>query len=310
MDPRDKLRRSKYNRRMTNRACFIIAPIGAKLGALAKVIVQSGWRVLNAEPDAVSGASLGSLGMIANADAVIVVDPWVSPNLLIETGIALGRGTPVLLVTVDGASMPMLENEPVLAILPRVRAKLTDASALSFHIPAFLAGVEKSLGAPLLTPPTPPLQIKSSGRRTPVTQGYSQMEAHFFDLLNEAPEVAGVVQDPYRQADPARGYRPDFAIWLTDTQSAFLNPVLVEVTRRLTPSEAASRIELLRNYAFEASAGMVLLIEDDPALPLALVEVNPLIVRGGLAQFDHLLRAGHLVGAVAHLRNRLFHGLD
>ncbi|PIB92743.1 hypothetical protein [Caulobacter sp. FWC2] len=295
---------------MTERACFIIAPIGAKLSALAEVIVQSGWRVLNSEEDAVASSRRGAPDLIARADAVIVVDPWVSSNLLVETGYALGRGLPVLLVAVDGASSPAFENEPTLAMLPRVRTKITDAAALRFHIPAFLDGVEKAPHAVFLPPQTAPLKPKSSSQKSRSIYPQSALEQRLLDLFDRSPEIAGVAQDPYRPAPGNTSYRPDFAIWLADPVSTTINPVLVEVTRRLEPNEFARKLNGLRDYAREASAGMALLIEDNPVLPLTLVELNPVIVRVGLLSFEHLILEGRLIRTVTQARNRAVHGFE
>lgn len=293
---------------MTQPACFIIAPIGAKLSALANVIIESGWRVLNFEADAVATSRLGFADMIARADAAIVVDPGVSPNLLIETGFALGRGIPVLLIVVEGEALPEFQSEPSLARLPRVRAKINDTTALRFHVPAFLDGVAKVPGPPL--PPPPLSTLPKSTPKARATYPVSPLEQRLLDLFERSTEVMSVTQNPYRSsaADPI--YRPDFAVWLADERSIVVNPVLVDVTRRLSPNELAQRLPMLRHFVRDASAGLLLLVEDDPALPLTLAALSPIIVRIGLVHLQHLLETGQLVRSVTEARNRAVHGLE
>jgi nucleoside 2-deoxyribosyltransferase len=64
-----------------------------------------------------------TIALIAGADAVLVVlTDEDSPNTLVETGVALGHGRPVLLIAEDAAISDGLVPDRLLIGLPRVRA--------------------------------------------------------------------------------------------------------------------------------------------------------------------------------------------
>ena len=293
---------------MTQRACFIVAPIGAKLGPLADVIVASGWRVLNFESDKTIAAR-GFLDLVSGADAVIVVDPWASPNLLFEMGIAIGRGPPVLLMVIDDLKVPAMEDEPTLATLPRVRCKLTDTAALGLHIPAFLDAVDKAFIPRQAGSSKQSGQRKSTSSKSDQVRPESVLEQQLLDLFERAPEVLTVTHAARQQGPGGRPFTPDFALWLAQEHSLISNPVIVEITRQLSNAEVNRKIDQLRGYAIGGSLSAAILVENAPGLPLTLVDLRPIIVRVGLATLEDLLLDGRLVSAVTQARNLAVHGL-
>lgn len=293
---------------MTHRACFIVAPIGAKLGPLADVIVASGWRVLNFET-ATTPAARGYLDLVSGADAVIVVDPAASPNLLFETGVAMGRGVPVLLMVMDEVRFPPLENEPALATLPRVRCKLTDTAALGLHIPAFLDSIDKASLSRRAGSSESLVLPKSTSGKSDKVRPESVLEQQLLDLFERAPEVLTVGHAVRQQNPEGRPFTPDFALWMRQEHSLISNPVIVEITRQLRGAEIERKIGQLRDYAISGSISAAILVEDSPDLPLTLVDLRPMIVRVGLATLEELLLGGRLVSAVTQARNLAVHGL-
>ncbi len=293
---------------MTQRACFIVAPIGAKLRALADVIVASGWRVLNFET-ATTPAARGYLDLVSGADAVIVVDPGASPSLLFETGIAMGRGVPVLLIIMENVSFPPFENEPALATLPRVRCKLTDTVALGLHIPAFLDSIDKASLPNLTTPSESPNLAKSTSSKSDKVRPESVLEQRLLDLFERAPEVLTVGHAVRQQDHAGRTFAPDFALWMRQEHSLISNPMIVEITRQLRGAEIERKIGQLRDYAISGGISAAILVEDSPDLPLTLVDLRPMIIRVGLATLEELLLGGRVISAVTQERNLAVHGL-
>lgn len=293
---------------MTKRACFIVAPIGAKLGPLADVIVASGWRVLNFETET-TPAARGYLDLVSGADAVIVVDPGASPRLLFETGVAMGRGVPVLLMVMDDVGFPPLENEPALATLPRVRAKLTDSVAMGLHVPAFLDSIEKASLPPRAGSSTSPVLPKSTSGKRDKVRPESVLEQQLLDLFERAPEVLTVGHASRKQGLEGRPFRPDFALWITQEHSLISNPLIVEITRELRGVDIERKIGQLRDYAISGGVSAAILVEDSPDLPLTLVDLRPMIVRVGLPTLEELLLGGRLISAVTQARNLAVHGL-
>ena len=294
---------------MSERSCFIIAPAGLEVGVLADVITDCGWRILNLEMQTNAPAVRGAYDLIGGSDAVIVVDRGASPNLLFEAGIAVGRGKPVLWISYGESSERWLENSPSLLALPRLRVKSTDISGLSLHVPAFLASIEKG--------PNPHIQRvtkASPGRKYVSDEGgtvrpESELEAYLLGLLERSPEVLSVAHAARRPASDRLSITPDFAIWLGKDHQLIGNPVAVEVSHRLRQNDVGHKIEQLRHYAMQADVSTVLLVEDDPALALTVVDFNPLVVRVGLQLLEHLLLDAGLVAAITRSRNQAAHGL-
>lgn len=292
-------------------ACFIIAPIGTNLEPLTRVVRNAGWRVLNlesVEPGAPAYLDT-TTQLIRAANAVIVVlTEDDSPNTLVETGLAIGLGRPVLLIADDAAIMDGLIPDRMLAGLPRVRAKLGDSDAIKFHVTAYLDGVGQS--------PRPDASDTTSRRtmsdrlktRTtrPVQPG-SQLEARLLHAFEGAPEIEAVHLEP--QLAGSHRFRPDFALWLRDTRQVMPNPLIIELVGNMAVQRGSSqkRLKQLQKYAYDTGVGAVMLVEDIVAQPLTLLRLSPMTFRVGLEELEALLSDQRLVSEMLRARNFLAH---
>lgn len=281
------------------------------LDPLTHVVRDANWRVLNLE-SVERGASVfldSTMELIRAADAVLVVlTADHSPNTLVETGLAMGLGCPVLLIAEDTAISDGLVPDRLLAGLPRVRATVGDRDALRFHVGAFLDGVMQSP-----SPDQP--QPQSSQTFDQPTRPRNCRPSHFGNALEgrllsafgDSDEIEAVHLEP--QLDGSRRFRPDFALWLRDPRQVIANPLIIELVGREAVSRGGSkrRLEQLQKYAFDTGVGSVMLIEDVEGQPLSLLKVSPMMFRIGLAELEGLLAAHQLIPEMARARNLLVH---
>lgn len=290
-------------------ACFIIAPTGTKLDPLTRVVRDAGWRILNLESvERGTSAFLNTtITLIARSDAVLVVlTDNDSPNTLVETGVALGLGRPVLLIAEDAAISDRLVPDRLLIGLPRVRATLADSEALRFHVGAFLDGTQHDHPNPAAVSPSVTSDHGKTGSSR-LTRPESQIEGRLLAIFEQAVEIEAVRLEPNLGA--GRRFRPDFALWLRDPRQVIPNPLIVEFVGQEAARRGTSkrRLDQLEKYAFESGFGAVMLVEDVDQRPLSLLRLSPMTFRVGLSQLKDLLAAEQFVPEMVRERNLLAH---
>ncbi len=270
---------------------------------------NAGWRILNLE-SVERGSSVfldTTVELIRAADAVLVVlADHDRPNTLVETGLAMGLGRPVLLIAEDAAISDGLVPDRLLVGLPRVRAKLGDGDALRFHVGAFLDGVVQDRDRPRSIPQrTSPEQIKTRSSRPAHPE--CQLQGRLLAAFEEAAEIEAVHLEP--QLDGNRRFRPDLALWVRDPRQVIANPLIIELVGReaVRRNSSKRRLEQLQKYAFDTGVGAVMLVEDVQVQPLSLLGLSPMMFRVGLAELEALLTAKQLVSEMVLLRNILAH---
>ncbi len=299
----------RHQRNFLLPACFIIAPTGTKLDPLTRVVRDAGWRVLNLESVERGMAAFldTTIALIAGADAVLVVlTDEDSPNTLVETGVALGHGRPVLLIAKDAAISDGLVPDRLLIGLPRVRATLADTAALRLHVGAFLDGVQSDRSRPAAGS----LKVASEHGKTRSNRPSlpeSQLEGRLLAAFEQAVEIEAVHLEP--QLGAGRRFQPDFALWLRDPRQVIPNPLIVELVGQDAARRGTGkrRLDQLEKYASESGVGAVMLIEDVDQQPLSLLRLSPMTFRVGLTQLEDLLMAEQLVPEMVRARNLLAH---
>jgi hypothetical protein len=245
----------------------------------------------------------------ANAVLVVLTDHH-SPNTLVETGLAMGLGRPVLLIAEDSAISDGLVPDPLLSRLPRVRAKLGDRDALRFHVGAFLDGVEQRPPADRSPqrPRQPSVQLTRK-RTTRPSHPESELERRLLSSFEDAQEVEAVLLEP--QLDGSRRFRPDFALWLRDPRQVIPNPLIIELVggEAVRRGSGERRLVQLQKYASHTGVGAVMLVEDAEGRSLSLLNLSPLIFRIGLSELEGLLLAEQLVPEMMRARNSLAHSV-
>lgn len=251
-------------------------------------------------------ADLGAGALLASAewevDAVVVGlfarrPPQQRSAVLVETGIALGRGTPVLLLTREGLQVPALTG------VPQIEASLDDPETLALKLDLFFQGVHG--GAPR----RPAGKAEISPREGRLTSGYPngmELERTVAELF--AANGFALVPEP-KQTSPRD--RPDLAVY-AQGREAELGLVLIEVSqirslhwqRRIR--EASQQ---LSRHVMRAHAAFGLVIYDGDGLPSQQRTKEPLVVAISLSGLKHELEQRQLQEIVRRLRNEAIHGL-
>jgi hypothetical protein len=275
---------------------LITADLATARRQLQAVATLGGHTVLDS-------AELGAGALLATAawtaDAVVAGLFASRPSreqlsaVLVEAGIALGRGVPVLLLTRPGIAAPALTG------VPRIEANLEDSETLALKLELFLQGVDG--GVPRRTVATSAGSPKRD-RLPTYAPGY-QLEETVASLL----EVSGSALILATYPDG-----PDFAFYLQGRETD-LGLVLAEVKhaggehwqRRIR--EASHQ---LARYVAQANAGFGLVIYDGDNLPHQRRTSDPFVVAISLESLRSQLEERSLEDVVWRLRNEAIHGLS
>jgi hypothetical protein len=217
--------------------------------------------------------------------------------VLVEAGVALGRGIPVLLLTRAGVQAPALTG------VPRIEANLEDLETLALKLDMVLQGVHG--GVPRQAAVEAVVSPRITAEIARVT-GYELKQT-----------VAGILQvsssavfTEARSDSPAGG--ADFAFYFKGRE-ADLGLVLIEV-KQIRGSEWQRRIReashQLARYVAQANAGFGLVIYDGDSLPPQLRTADPFVVAISLESLQIDLEQRSLVDVVWRLRNEAIHGLS
>lgn len=217
--------------------------------------------------------------------------------VLVEAGVALGRGIPVLLLTRAGVQAPALTG------VPRIEANLEDLETLALKLDMVLQGVHG--GVPRQAAVEAVVSPRITAEVARVT-GY-ELEQTVAGLLQVS---SSAVFTEARSDSPAGG--ADFAFYFKGRESD-LGLVLIEV-KQIRGSEWQRRIReashQLARYVAQANAGFGLVIYDGDSLPPQLRTADPFVVAISLESLQIDLEQRSLVEVVWRLRNEAIHGLS
>ncbi|SDG32395.1 Restriction endonuclease [Microbacterium sp. 77mftsu3.1] len=246
---------------------FLSYPYGVDVSLVAMATRDANWDLV--DPVTTSGLMLASIrNTIASADAVIVAGgvpgSHDSAALLVEVGIALGLGKPVLVVWEESSAPPSgLPSE-----LRVSRLSLRNLDALRFHIGVFLADVVAGSRTPRAKVPTR------------ATQGDLNRLATQLDRLQARPSITETdfvrwIEDLFRavgsKAVPSP--RPNdrgFDLVVSAPPSSELDgPVLVEARTHWPPGDQLRRVtDRLANAVASERAGLgIVVVLSKPAKP-------------------------------------------
>lgn len=267
-----------------------------------QAIVESGGHTVLDATELGAGALLAAA--VWDADAVVAGLFARRPSqqqrsaVLVETGIALGRGTPVLLLTRENVPVPALTG------VPRIEASLDDPETLALKLDLFLQGVRG--GAPR----QPAAGIVTSSKQRPQPTNYAtgyELERTVADLLASSGSVLFTELRPNSPSD-----RPDLAFYVKGSEID-LGLILVEV-KRINTAEWSRRLRdashQLARYVAQANAGLGLVVYDGDKVPLQRRTLAPQIVAISLANLRGELLERPLEDIVRRLRNEAIHGLS
>ena len=280
------------------KSCFIAAPAGLDLGALPDVLSEKAisWEWAKAAP----GRVLRPSDAISHADFLIgIFDGSRSDyQVFYETGIAVGQGKPILLIT-NGRRLPFDVGQ-----LPTAKIPLKSHSALAFHLDIFLKAPKRQMPeevprrsvavSQLVEPPQTDVNFRGPN---------SELESRAYSIVEACGGRA--VAEPTDFTD--KRYRPDLLAWLGHQDSELLDPTVLEVKARIDPKDTGKIEEKL--LKFMQSTGIktafVLTSESPPPLKRRL---SPYIYWLTLDEFEILVRDSRLSAYIRETRNRAMHG--
>jgi hypothetical protein len=123
---------------------FVATPRGFNAELLISSIDDANWKAINYADEQRTRRDEGPLSdsQLARADAVIAIsslaDHTRDESVLLEAGLALGRGKPLLMIFDEGS--PAMPDLPVSVSVARFA--LRNREAMQFHVRAFLAGLD------------------------------------------------------------------------------------------------------------------------------------------------------------------------
>jgi hypothetical protein len=253
-------------------------------------------------------AGAGALLAASNwtADAVVAVMWQKRPPkqrfdaVLVEVGIALGRGIPVLLLTRRELALPALAGVPRIDV--NVEAGFIEDSLLHTQINLFLRGVQTQ------APRKPPASTARPIAPSPVLTTAHGEALEFETRVGEVLRAAGTEVIPEGQVVPGEG-RADYAIYLPADQSD-LGVVLVEAKRFGNEKEQPPRLrraaQLLSQQVVNAHAGLGLLVYEGKEVRLP---PTPLVVAMSLSELAGRLNNVPLAEVLRQARNKAIHAL-
>lgn len=290
---------------------YLSVPARVDTSELRRVIEAAGDTVVDYED--VNGSMrewLGSRAAWEGVDAVVAVagmaDGTRSDTVLIESGVALGRGIPLLVIYEDDSSVTAAWPPSVTI----ARTSLLNAEALSFHMKLFLAKIQRG-----------PEKISTRPPRKAPYVDVAQARRQLAQIREEHGAARGLALERWlaelfrasdvEAAEPAGGDRGfDFVLTLSE-QAPSLGPIVVEVKSSTSPRrlwELASRLHQI--VLQERAALGLVLVDDDKTLGRFPIQEVPLVaVLGADELLDAISRQGSLSAVLVRLRNLAVHGL-
>jgi hypothetical protein len=237
---------------------------------------------------------------ISRADRVLVVLTKVPAlNSVLEAGIALALGKPLLIIAAPGSSIPShLKGQLI------TQARPDDLDAINFALDHAEAGaIPRDRRGSVPRPTGRPLGWDRAGQLLArlTRADPSQIERSSADVLLEAIEASRVVGAV--DADSGR----DLGVWSDDLDAIGSNPLLVQIKRDVSPG-AVEQVRRALDAHPTAQLALLVYIEPSPRAELALarfpvlaVSIQDLLQRMAVASFAQV---------VVELRNQSAHGLE
>lgn len=287
------------------KSCFVIAPVEMAITSFFEEL-----RKHHVEPFFISDL-LKSGGLVVSqirsafrsVDFVIAfIGPERAvPNVILEIGIAVGMGRPVLLFAEQGAQIPFdltgltirtvdpSNVESLIEEVDRFLESRTELQKLAFSAPLAVEQAPKRLRD---VPPRAEIQrirnISAHGASP------AQLESELSRLLSSIGWTVA-------EARPSvRNQVPDLAVWIDEVQKDIGNPLAIEVKSSLRPIDLESVLAQVSRYlsSVGARAGIVLYAGPTLALRDNLAQTSPPIFAFSLEEFANLIERNRFPDAL------------
>jgi hypothetical protein len=289
--------------------CFVSSPADISLGAVTRALEVMGVEVRDLRSMS-GGAELSGWmrNEMAASDMVLVLLPEsrpYPPAFMVEIGVAIGLGKPLLVLTPEGHEVPS-----DLAGVPYGRVAFDDSEAIALHLRALVQSLKASPG-PTWT---------GSGHAAPQPEVGAWLAQSLRELADRDPGerarlLETLVVELFRRAGglvesgPPRDDSPDVAV-MFDEVPALSGPLLVDVKlygRGQHPDRSA--LQQLQRYVAERGALLGILLYWSPgAEPLSQTPNLPGLIAINLSELAQDLQSRALPEVLAVARNRAIHG--
>lgn len=276
------------------RKCFISAEFGVPLNdvqdALQENDVDWQWSSsVSSNPSLVDS----TIASIRSSDfQLTIVDAGpINADVMLEMGIAIGLGKPVLLLTTPNSAK--FSDKDFVA---HFETNLRDKSLLSLQIELFLKSA-KNLRAK-----------RAPKKHAPVTQtprSHPKFDSNLEASIATSISLSG---GSFTVPDRKKGakYIPDLLMWMPSQDADLFNPAAIEVKGSFDRIEIKNTAQSLKEFIENSSMSCGLVVyEDGPISPeQQSAEVDPRIFFFRKDIFTNLLEKGHLSRAIFEQRNR------
>jgi hypothetical protein len=236
---------------------------------------------------------------ISQADRVLVVLTDKSAlNPVLEAGIAIALGKPLLIIAAPGSSIPSDLQGQLFA-----QARPDDLDAINYALDHAEAPAAPSAHRGSVPKPTGQALGRDRANQLLATldlSGEHPTERSYVDVLLEAVEASrgvGAVS-----ADP--GF--DLGVWSDDLDAIGGNPLLVEIKRSLTPGAVD---QVLRALDAHPIARLALLVYTEPSSRAVRAEARFPVLVISFQQLLERMASESFAEVVRDLRNRSAHGV-
>lgn len=283
------------------RRCFISAKYGVELGTLQRVLDQVNveWAWAQALPHGSTVVETVSQA-IKRADFVlgVLTDGDINANVMLEVGIAIGLGIPVLLLTTGKKPLPF-----DLASFRHFNTDLQDTKLLSLQLDLFVRSLATQ---------------KSDKRRQVTFPGdinriQDQPAPKLFDSALEQNIAAAIHRSGGRVTIPSpsgQTLTPNLLMWLPEVDSELFNPAAIEAKKTIGAQDLPALQHRLGEFVRNSNMGCGLIVVNSVNLArnVAKIVPYPFIFIISLGEFKSKLEQGELASWIRQERNRLAHG--
>lgn len=280
------------------RRCFISAPFAMDLGELPAVLAERGieWEWAKEASTVVNRQSSD----FALADFVLVVINGTRADYrgAFDAGVAVGLRKPILVIQTNSREIPLDFQQ-----FTTVKTGLRNRDALRFHLDLFLATPAMTVEAVDVKRPSRDVaRLASPAHFSPHYAG-RVLELRAYDAVVAAGGSA--ILEPENKSG---SYRPDLLAWLGHLDAELLDPVLIEVRRRVDSKIARELEQRILGFMQASRVRMALVLTEFPP-PERKQQLSPNLIWLTLDEFEKLARNAGLGSYVRETRNRIAHGV-
>lgn len=293
--------------------CYLVVEYRCDLSALHEALRETNVEVVT-PGRAFQGTPGDSTGYwLPDVDFVLAVFParseWETPAaLLLDVGIAIGKGVPILIV-----AEPPRRLDAALAPLPLVRVPLGQKAALAARVSQFVNAIHGGVrpvgdDAPavdhrLLDELTHDLEAL---REQPFDASQSPLQ--FEEITMRLLRACGAELEKSR---PDLGYRHDAAGWVPGTETVFPEPLFFEFRLLRRAEVPRQKLDELAGIAARHGGGFGVLIcfsLDSEPIPWPEA-IWPMVLAFEITDLIRQLRDRPLAAVLRNQRNAAVHGV-